>query len=195
MVRCDGVVKGETGTLSELNKADAVLLEKMRSSDLHAFEELYYRWNKQVYGFMFKTTRSVSDSEKITQEVFVRLWNMRESIDPRKKIQALIFTIARRLVVDMYRRKGRLGVIVSEEPQGGTQRERSPQDTLEEQEMNLLLEIAIARMPDEQREVCTRYYRERLSPMEIALRLELTYDDVREQIDNGKQMLREMMIV
>ena len=182
--------------LPKSDKADTALLKKVCEGDLSAFEQIYYRWNKQIYGFMLKTTRSVSDSEEITQEVFVRLWNMRENIDPAKNIQALIFTIARRIAVDMYRRRsGRLDVALSHEPQEGLSSDESPQEILEERETRLLLDIAIESMPERQREVFTLYYYNNLSPKEIAQKLGMSYDNVRKQIYNGKRQLREIVTI
>jgi RNA polymerase sigma-70 factor (ECF subfamily) len=193
-----GEVKADNLIIDTLIKdgdVDAALVQRMRGGDAFAFEQLYYRWNKQVYAFMLKTTRSVSDAEEITQEVFVRLWNMRGSIDPEKKIQSLIFTIARRIAVDMYRRSGKLKTALPDD--AGEDRALSqgwsPQEILEEHETNLLMDIAVESMPPKQREVFSLYYHHSLSPKEIAARSGLSYDNVRKHIYNGKQQLREMI--
>ncbi len=144
---------------------------------------------------MLRVTRSEADSEEITQEAFVRLWNMRESIDPGRNIQALVFVIARRIAVDMYRRSGRLNVVASSEPEEGVSLERSPQEILEEREANLLLDIAVERMPQKQREVFSLYYYQNLSPMDIAARSGLSYDNVRKHIYNAKRQLRETVLL
>lgn len=173
-------------------KIDSALLKKVCEGDLPAFEQIYYRWNKQVYAFMLKTTRSASDSEEITQEVFVRLWNMHENIDPDKNIQSLIFTIARRIAVDMYRRVGKIDMSFSDEPDEGYSMDKSPQEILEERETKLLLDIAVENMPEKQREVFTLYYHNNLSPKDIASKLGLSYENVRKHIYNGKRHLREV---
>ena len=162
---------------------------------MSAFEQVYYRWNKQVYAFMLKTTRSVLDAEDITQEVFVRLWNMHEHIDPSKNLQSLIFTIARRIAVDMYRRSGKMPVASSENQSDNDDNSmaKSPQELLEERETELLLDVAIESMPEKQRKVFCLYYRDNLSPQEISLRSGLTYDNVRKHIYNGKKQLREIV--
>ena len=182
----------ETVVLPKDDEVDAALMQKLQKGDLAAFEQIYYRWNKKVYAFMLRTTRSVSDSEEITQEVFVRLWNMRENIDPAKRIQALIFTITRRIAVDMYRRSGRLDVSAYTSPEEGLSLAKSPQEILEERETNLILDIAVENMSSRQREVFTLYYYHNLSPQDIASTLGLSYDNVRKHIYNGKRQLREI---
>ena len=185
------------GTVSKGDVTDIALMFRMKEGDMSAFEEIYYRWNRQVYSFILKITRSVSDTEDIMQDIFIRLWKMHEQIDPQKSIQSLLFTIARRIAVDMYRRNGKFAVMQQNEPvkvEADTLGV-SPHEILEEQETSLMLEIAIERMPEKQRNVFTLYYRQNLSPKEIAEQLGLSYENVRKHIYNGKQQLREIIAI
>jgi RNA polymerase sigma-70 factor (ECF subfamily) len=138
---------------------------------------------------MFRLTRSVPDAEDITQEVFVRLWGMRENIDPERNFPSLLFTIARRLAVDLYRSRGRLHISSSDKPEDGVSQEKSPRELLEEREANLLLDIAIGSMSPKQREVFSMHYYQNLSPRDIAALTGLSYDNVRRQIYNAKRQL------
>lgn len=90
---------------SEGSATDAVLLQGVREGNVSAFEQIYYRWYGPLYGFVFNATDSVFDTERIAQEVFVRLWNMGRNIDTETDIRSLIFTIAYRTAVDIYRRE------------------------------------------------------------------------------------------
>lgn len=170
-------------------------MQGMKDGDMYAFEQVYYRWHKQVYAFVLKITHSTQEADDVKQEVFIRLWNMHENIDPRKSIQSLIFTIARRIAVDMYRRNGKLKEVhdIPEDVVGENSMGESPQEILEERETALLLEIAVENMPEKQRKVFTLYYMQNLSPKEIAQQLGLSYDNVRKHIYNGKQQLREIV--
>lgn len=155
---------------------------------------LYSRYYKPVYTFMLQTVRSRHDAEDIAQETFAHLWNMREKIDPSRNIAALIFVIARRAAVDLYRRAGRSAVSYTDQAQDEVLCSGlSPEELLENTETKLLLDIAIERMPARQREVFSLHYRDSLSAAEIAERLGLSYENVRKHIYNGKQQLREVI--
>ncbi|MDR2912810.1 MAG: sigma-70 family RNA polymerase sigma factor [Alistipes sp.] len=189
-----------TSTRSALpgnGKIDIGILQKVRRGDEHAFGQLYCRYYKPVFGLMFKTTHSREDAEDIAQEVFVRLWNMRDKIDPEKNIQALIFVIARRAAVDLYRRSGRLTAVFSDrqDDEESLCEGLSPEEILEDVETKLLLEVTIEGMPRSQREVFSLYYHDSLTPAEIAQRLGLSYENVRKQIYNGKRQLRTVMSI
>ena len=175
---------------------DTSLLASIKKGDQYAFEQLYYRYHKPVYGFLVKATRSAADSEDIVQEVFARLWNMRDKIEPERNIKALIFLIARRAAVDLYRRTGRVNSIFADREDEDTLSrsvDLSPEEILEQYETKMLLNIAIESMPKKQREVFSLYFHENLSPAEIAQKLGMSYENVRKQIWNGKKQLREVV--
>jgi RNA polymerase sigma-70 factor (ECF subfamily) len=180
-------------SLPENKKADLLLLQRFKEGDLAAFEQLYYRWNGPVFGFMLNTTHSISDAEDIAQETFVRLWKMHENIDPKKNIQALIFVIARRIAVDMFRLRVKTvtSPVVSMPPQSAYS--ASPHDILEEQETDLLLELAIENMPEKQRNVFRLFYFQNLSAKEISAQSGLSYENVRKHIYNGKRQLSKII--
>ncbi len=175
--------------------ADPLLVQKIREGDRRAFEELYYRYYKPVYGFLLKITRSEADTEDIVQDLFAHLWNIREKIEPSKNIKALIFTIARRSAVDLYRRSGKMGAMFSgEQTEGNPASDLSPEEILQDHETKLLVSIAIEQMPARQREVFLLYYNENLTAMDITSRLDMSYENVRKHIYNGKKHLREMIM-
>jgi RNA polymerase sigma-70 factor (ECF subfamily) len=175
-------------------------MQMLKEGDEQVFEQIYHRWYKPVYGFMLKTTHSNEDAEDIAQEAFARLWKMRDKIDSSGNIQALIFIIARRAAVDMYRRSERTNGIFA----GGEQlpdehtslecsSDSSPEEILEASETRLLLQIAIGQMPKKQREIFSLHYYENLSTAEIASQLGLSPENVRRQIWNGKHQLRDVI--
>jgi RNA polymerase sigma-70 factor (ECF subfamily) len=173
---------------------DVNIIQKMIGGDEHALGELYSRYYKPLFGFMFKITRSREDAEDIVQDVFVRMWNMRARLDAGKNIKALMFVMARRAAVDLYRRTGRTDAVSYTDPshEGDLSTDISPAEILEDIETKLIIDIAIDGMPAKQREVFTLHYHDNLTPEEIAQRLGLTYDNVRKHIYNGKKQLRDM---
>lgn len=69
------------------------------------FLETYDRYADPLYRFCFMKTSNADLAEDLTQEVFMRLWQkMREGVNIQNE-QALLYTIARNLVIDWYRKK------------------------------------------------------------------------------------------
>ncbi|MGH9961599.1 MAG: RNA polymerase sigma factor, partial [Pyrinomonadaceae bacterium] len=49
-------------------------VELAAAGNMAAFEELYRRHNRRVYSLCLRMTRSVSEAEDLTQDVFVQLF-------------------------------------------------------------------------------------------------------------------------
>jgi RNA polymerase sigma-70 factor, ECF subfamily len=70
---------------------------------MSAFEEIYHIFFKRVFHFTNKFAVDVQDAEEITQDVFMKLWQKRSTIDIEKNLSNLLFTIAKNLVIDKMR--------------------------------------------------------------------------------------------
>jgi RNA polymerase sigma-70 factor (ECF subfamily) len=62
----------ETGT-DLLPHSDRELTRKAAAGDPKAFEELYHRHHRRVYGICLRMTGNVSEAEDLTQESFIQL--------------------------------------------------------------------------------------------------------------------------
>jgi RNA polymerase sigma-70 factor, ECF subfamily len=80
------------------------LLGLVARGDEQAFAELYQRVAAAVFGLVSKVVRNPSQSEEVTQEVFVELWRTASRFDPaRGTARSWIMTCAHRRAVDRVR--------------------------------------------------------------------------------------------
>ena len=80
------------------------LLALVARGDEQAFAELYQRVAAPVFGLVSKVIRNPSQSEEVTQEVFVELWRTASRFDPaRGTARSWIMTCAHRRAVDRVR--------------------------------------------------------------------------------------------
>jgi RNA polymerase sigma-70 factor (ECF subfamily) len=78
---------------------------RMRAGDLRAFDDLYERYRVPVFTFLLRLTGHHHLAEDLFQETFLRVYRARVAYEPSGQFRAWLFTIARRLVVDHYRRE------------------------------------------------------------------------------------------
>jgi len=71
------------------------LAEGIRNSDRHAFDDLFRAMYPRLVRFAFKITQDWNTSCDITQDVFVMLWQQRNTIDPERSIRAWLFRSVR----------------------------------------------------------------------------------------------------
>jgi RNA polymerase sigma-70 factor, ECF subfamily len=80
------------------------LLAMVARGDEQAFAELYQQVAASVFGLVSKVVRNPSQSEEVTQEVFVELWRTASRFDPAKgSASSWIMTCAHRRAVDRVR--------------------------------------------------------------------------------------------
>ena len=80
------------------------LLAMVARGDEQAFAELYQRVAAAVFGLVSKVVRNPSQSEEVTQEVFVELWRTASRFNPaRGSARSWIMTCAHRRAVDRVR--------------------------------------------------------------------------------------------
>ncbi|MCS2956235.1 sigma-70 family RNA polymerase sigma factor [Bacteroides salyersiae] len=59
------------------------------------FNKLYDLYADRLYGFAYNLTHSSEMAEEIVQEVFLKIWQMREHLSPEYSFRSFLFTIAK----------------------------------------------------------------------------------------------------
>lgn len=80
------------------------LLEGIREGDTAAFEVFYRMERNNLVHFAYSYLRDYQKSEDVAQDALLRIWERRAEIDPGKNLRALVFTIARNMMIDCLRR-------------------------------------------------------------------------------------------
>lgn len=80
------------------------LLERVANGDQRAFSELYDQISPRVFGLVKRVLRDQAQSEEVTQEVFLEIWQSAPRFDPNKGgATTWILTMAHRRAVDRVR--------------------------------------------------------------------------------------------
>ncbi len=97
------------------NLIDQYLLFRLRiRRDKEAFAKFYDRYVQAIYRFVFLKLPSREMAEDVTAETFLRCWQFIQRDKEIGNIRALLYKIARNLVVDTYRQKDRMSLPLSE---------------------------------------------------------------------------------
>ncbi len=80
------------------------LLERVATGDQRAFSELYDQISPRVFGLVKRVLRDQAQSEEVTQEIFLEIWQSAPRFDPNKGgATTWILTMAHRRAVDRVR--------------------------------------------------------------------------------------------
>ena len=90
------------------NSVDRALIQRAKEGDPAAFSELYDRYQAPIYRYIRYRVQDTHDVDDLTSDVFVRLVERIDRFSYQgRPILAWLYTIARNLIIDYYRREGR----------------------------------------------------------------------------------------
>ncbi|WP_220399530.1 RNA polymerase sigma factor [Filimonas effusa] len=69
-----------------------------------AFNALYKAYSKPLYMRTLRLVKNKNVADELLQEVFIRLWNSREQVNPEKSFQSYLFTIAQHIIYNYFRK-------------------------------------------------------------------------------------------
>jgi RNA polymerase sigma-70 factor, ECF subfamily len=146
---------------------DAELVERAKA-DKDAFGELYERYVKKIYNYIFYRTGNQHDAEDLTARVFYRAMSHIENYTERGvPFQAWLYRIAHNLTANWHRDRARRKVIPLDEYVATGLRSEAPDKSAEDNEERDQLLTAIRRLPEERQQLIILKFIEGLSNAEI----------------------------
>ena len=82
------------------NETDTELVRQLAAGDEDAFCRLYARYWKKLFGFCLKFLKSYDLAENYAQDIFLKIWENREFLDPEKSFSSFLYTIARNRILN-----------------------------------------------------------------------------------------------
>lgn len=89
----------------DLRYIEDLLIEKVLQGDHKAFEELYFMYSEQLYGFALRYLKTKEDAEGLVQEIFIKIWETRSRLKKGQSFGAYLFTIAKNTIFNQFRKK------------------------------------------------------------------------------------------
>lgn len=80
------------------------IIKSLKEGDKKAFQILYDHYWQQVYNFTKLYITTTMDTEEVVQEVFVKIWESRASLDETKSFDGFLFIVTRNLIFNHSRR-------------------------------------------------------------------------------------------
>jgi RNA polymerase sigma-70 factor (ECF subfamily) len=81
------------------------LVRQSQAGSLTAFEQLVFRYEARVLGFVARCCHSDEAAREVTQDTFIRAFQALTQFNPDRAFAPWLFTIARHKCVDYYRRR------------------------------------------------------------------------------------------
>ena len=172
---------------SDDRRAELDLARRARRGDAAAFDELVRRFQRPVFRFCWRLVRS-ADAEDLAQDTFVRAFVHFERFDPERPVLPWLIAIARRLCLDLLRRRAVAAKIplmpIDTVTMPGPEVEASTRERLRH------LDRALADLDEGPREAIILFHIEQMSYRDIAAALEVPMGTVMTWLHRGRAQLR-----
>ena len=165
------------------------LVRKLARGDSRSFNLLYDRYVSSLYNFVYQYVKSDQTASEIVQETFVKLWTKREGLDPEKSVKSYLFTICYHKLIKELRRQVRNPLMV--EYIGILEQSGETHPSYDFDHYMAAIRKAKAELPPRQRQIFELAKEDGLSVKEIASRLGIQEQVVRNQLSAALKKLRE----
>ncbi len=167
-------------------------LHLLSRGDHTAFEYLFKTYKDRLYSFILNLTGSQATAHDVVQEVFLKVWQNRETFAAAGNFGAYLFTAARNYAINGLRRNSRIHLIIAGS-EGDQQDPHSLESLLSAKELKALIDQAIETLPPQQRRVFELSRSGGLKYEEIATTMGISVSTVRNHMIQALKTIREFV--
>lgn len=176
-------------------------LVRMRRGEPSVFDELLSRYQHRLYRYLVRIVRDPALAEDFFQQTWLRVVEKSRQYDPRRSFEAWLFTIARNLALDHFRRYRPESLDEPEpgdpsgEPREARLEARGPSalDRILERQRSEQISAALAMLPLIYREVLTLRFEEEMKLEEIAGVLDLPLSTAKTRLRRALEKMRQAL--
>ncbi len=155
---------------------------------LQTFEELFRENHAHCLAFATHYTGDPHTAEEIVQQVFLRIWEKRDSIVISGPVKAYLFSAIRNTAISQWRKDT---VRNDRETRYGAARETATHAADQVKELEMLYHQALERLPERCREVFLLSRHQHLKYSEIAETMNISVKTVENQMGKALKILHQ----
>ena len=175
-------------------KSEAELISELKLGSRDAFNKIYAMYSKRLYGYCLKISKNREDAEEIVQDVFLRLWNMKEDIRQEETVRSLLFIISKNYLLKSCYNQVHSQIFEDYVDYEEKLRNDDRADSkIEYEDFLKMIRQAMQTLPETQKKVIELTRLKQYSVQEVAEQLSLSEQTVRNQLSLGLKALRTLI--
>jgi RNA polymerase sigma-70 factor (ECF subfamily) len=175
------------------NSDEKRLVALLAEGDASAFEELYFLYSPRLSGYLFKLVKSEVYAKELLQEIFIKVWNKRESLDPDRSFRSYLFRIAENCAYDFFRKTAHDKKLHAAFIKVFETEYNNVEETLSNKENERLLQTAIDSLPPKRRQVFQLIKMEERSYEEVSSMLNISSSTISDHVVKANKYVRERL--
>ncbi|RLB58098.1 MAG: hypothetical protein DRI90_17145 [Deltaproteobacteria bacterium] len=128
--------------------SDEALHRRLVQGDLSAFDQLYERYERPLFGFIRKHLSDPHEAEDVLHETFLALLRQRSEARSVRSFKAWLYQVARNLCLNRHRSRKRAASATKVMAQAPRRPEQEPDDRLLRRQAAQALRAGVAKLPD-----------------------------------------------
>lgn len=169
---------------------DLELFRLIRQGDEQAFTRLYDKYARVLYLFGVCYLKNESAAEDAVQHVFMQLWEHRDRANITISLKRYLYVAVKNYVLNYIRNKQTALLKNLEIYRSQRQFDDSSETAMEREEINTLLEQAIADLGHDKKQQIVRFRREGMSNKEVAVLLGIPENTVKTYYAQSVKLLK-----
>lgn len=173
---------------SEYNELE--LLKLIADGDENAFRDFFVRYREKLYSYVFRITKSTHATEELVQDIFLKCWTHRQTLNTISNPDGYLFFMARNKSIDYLRKLANESAMLEKVWKNIVAARNTTQEQVDMQEVRRLINAALDNLSPQKRSVFYLSRYEGLTHREIAERLQLSEGTVRNIISEVLRHIR-----
>lgn len=175
-------------------KSDQDIVQDLIYGKESGLTAVYNKYSERIYNLSFLLLKDSGWSEDIVQEVFVKLWNSRATLYAQSDIWPYLYALTKRQSLNKLRGIKRSKKAFESLLFTINKYSETPESIFEKKEINEELTICFSRLPRQQERVFTLSRIDGLSHQEIAEKLNISQNTVKNHMVKALRYLRRVVV-
>lgn len=170
------------------------LLFLLRTGDKTAFTKIYDQYSKKLFLNIYSLVKIQEIAEEILQEIFVLIWEKRETIIINQSFKAYLFRIAENKVIDFFRKLKRDKILFERVKEISSAVYTHVEESILSSESSSVFRKAIESLPPQRRQIFCMCKMEGKSYNEVSHLLGISTSTINDHIVKATRTVRECLL-
>lgn len=171
-------------------RSEKELLALLQTGEHEAFTIIFHRYKEILFRHAFQMLQDLDEAEDVVQEVFLMLWQKKETLVLTDSLSAYLYRSVRNRILNIMTHQQVVGKYLKSIQSFIAEGHYSTDEKVRENELARILEREIDELPPRMREVFLLSREEGLSHKEIASRLGISDKTVKLQVTKTLKILK-----
>ncbi|WP_299286024.1 RNA polymerase sigma-70 factor [uncultured Mucilaginibacter sp.] len=165
----------------------------LMAGDEPAFAAVYKWYAEKVYRLAFRFLKNQAQSEEIVQETFIKLWLTKGQLKPQGNLWLYLFVIAKRLSINTLRQHNQSAHTFEQLADRMAEIQNVTEEQVIAHDLEQFTEKILQKLPKQQQQVFKMSRREGLTHKEIAERLHISPNTVKNHMVEALKTLKSYL--